>query len=102
MLPALISQMVVALKDTTLAAVALAGFVEALNQGKTIALNLNNPIQVYVVIGVIFVTVNYLLGRFATWLEARLARRAPERKLKMRPVPGIPQSINRTGPGDEA
>lgn len=94
MLPALVSQMVVALKDTTLAAVALAGFVEALNQGKVIYLILDNPIQVYTVIGVIFVTVNYALSKFAGWLEARLAGRTGGRRMKMRPIPGIPQSTN--------
>lgn len=75
MLPALISQFVVALKDTTLAAVALFGFVEALNQGKVIYQNLGNPIQVYTVIGIIFITINWLLGKFATYLEARMSRR---------------------------
>lgn len=94
MLPALVSQMVVALKDTTLAAVALAGFVEALNQGKVIYLILDNPIQVYTVIGVIFVTVNYALSKFAGWLEARLAGRTGGRRMKMRPIPEIPQSTN--------
>lgn len=75
MLPAIISQMVVVLKDTTLAAVALAGFVEALNQGKVIYQNLDNPIQVYFVIGVIFVLANYLLSRLATFVERKLSRR---------------------------
>ena len=96
MLPALISQMVVALKDTTLAAVALTAFVEALNQSKVIYQNLGNPIQVYVVVGVVFVTVNYALGRFATWLERRLAHGSSTKVHLKTPVPGIPQSLNQT------
>lgn len=75
MLPALISQMVVCLKDTTLAAVALSGFIEALNQGKIVYQNLGNPIQTYVVIGAVFITINYALGRLATYLERRMSRR---------------------------
>lgn len=96
MLPALISQMVVALKDTTLAAVALTAFVEALNQSKILYQNLGNPIQVYIVVGLIFVTVNYLLGRFATWLERRMAR-GTGGKIKLdRAIPGIPQSLEQS------
>ncbi|MFV0461118.1 MAG: amino acid ABC transporter permease [Actinomycetales bacterium] len=75
MLPALISQAVVALKDTTLAAVTMAGFAEALNQAKPIYQNLGNPIQVYFVVGIIFITINYLLSRLAVWLEGRVSRR---------------------------
>ncbi|WP_460434799.1 amino acid ABC transporter permease, partial [Angustibacter speluncae] len=75
MLPAIISQMVVVLKDTTLAAVALGGFIEALNQGKVIYQNLDNPIQTYFVIGVLFVLANWLLSKLATWVERWLSRK---------------------------
>lgn len=75
MLPAIISQIIVCLKDTTLAAVALAGFTEALNQSKAIYLNLDNPIQVYTVVGIIFITINFLLGKFAEWVERRMSTR---------------------------
>lgn len=81
MLPALISQMVVCLKDTTLAAVALTGFIEALNQGKSIYQNLDNPIQVYVIIGIIFITINYLLSRLAVWVEKRMSTRTAGGKI---------------------
>lgn len=75
MLPAIISQIIVCLKDTTLAAVALAGFTEALNQSKAIYQTLDNPIQVYAVVAVVFITINYLLGKLAVWLENRLSKR---------------------------
>jgi glutamate transport system permease protein len=74
MLPALISQLVVILKDTSLAAV-LGIYIELLKQGNLIALNLDNPIQILSVVAVIFIVVNYLLSRLARWLEARLSRR---------------------------
>jgi glutamate transport system permease protein len=74
MLPALISQLVVVLKDTSLAAV-LGIYIELLRRGNIIALNLDNPIQVLFVVGLIFILVNYGLSRLATWTERRLAAR---------------------------
>lgn len=73
MLPALISQLVVVLKDTSLAAV-LGLYTELLRRGNLIALNLDNPIQVLFVIGLIFILMNYGLSRLAVWTERRLSR----------------------------
>lgn len=73
MLPALISQVVVVLKDTSLAAV-LGIYPELLNRANRIAQNLDNPIAMFVTVGVIFIVVNALLGRLAVWVEARTAR----------------------------
>lgn len=70
MLPALISQIVVILKDTSLAAV-LGLYTELLRQGNLIALNLNNPIQILMVVAVIFILINYSLSRLATWVDQR-------------------------------
>ena len=78
MLPALISQIVVILKDTSLAAV-LGLYTELLRQGNLIALNLNNPIQTLSVVGVIYILINYGLSRLATWVDQRSVRKtAPE------------------------
>ena len=74
MLPALISQLVVVLKDTSLAAV-LGLYLELLRRGNLIAANLDNPIQVLFVVGLIFILLNYGLSRLAVWTERRLARR---------------------------
>ena len=73
MLPALISQLVVILKDTSLAAV-LGLYIELLRRGNLIALNLDNPIQTLSVVGLIFILINYALSRLATWVEARMSR----------------------------
>ncbi len=73
MLPALISQLVVILKDTSLAAV-LALYTELLRRGNLIALNLDNPIQVLSVVGLMFILMNYALSRLAVWTEKRLSR----------------------------
>ncbi|MND00262.1 hypothetical protein D3C83_188090 [compost metagenome] len=41
--------------------------------------SLGNPLQLYLLIGVIFVTVNYAIGRLAVVVERRISRgrRAP-------------------------
>ena len=75
MLPALISQLVVILKDTSLAAV-LGLYTELLRQGNLIALNLHNPIQILSVVGVIFILINYSLSRLATWADHRSVRKS--------------------------
>lgn len=72
MLPALISQLVVVLKDTSLGFII--SYEETLNIGKQIIGVLDNPIQVYVVIGVLFVVVNYSLSKLAQYLQRRLSR----------------------------
>ena len=74
MLPALISQIVVILKDTSLAAV-LGLYIELLRQGNLIALNLHNPIQVLTVVAAIFILINYSLSRLANWVDQRSIRR---------------------------
>ncbi len=73
MLPALISQLVVILKDTSLAAV-LGVYPELLNSAKYIYLNLDNPIQALFVVGTIFVVINFGLSKLATWVEDRMSR----------------------------
>jgi glutamate transport system permease protein len=72
MLPALISQLVVVLKDTSL------GFIITYEEilrvaGQTIQF-LGNGIQTYVVIGAIYITVNYALSKLAEYTQRRLAR----------------------------
>lgn len=75
MLPALISQVVVVLKDTSLAAV-LGIYPELLNRANRIAQNLDNPIPMFVTVGLLFVVLNAALGRLAVWVEARTSRAA--------------------------
>ncbi len=74
MLPALISQLVVVLKDTSLAGL-LGFYIELLKRGNLLASNLDNPIQALFVVGLIFILINYGLSRLATYVERRLARR---------------------------
>lgn len=72
MLPALISQLVVILKDTSLGA--FIAYTELLRRSLVISQNLDNPIQMLLVAGVIFILINYALSRVAVWTEKRLSR----------------------------
>lgn len=73
MLPAIISQCVVALKDTSL------GFIitysELLKAGEAISQSASTALVTYSVIAAIFIAINYSLSRLAQWLERRMARR---------------------------
>ncbi len=71
MLPALISQLVVVLKDTSLGFVI--SYPEFVYRGKIAIQNLNNPIQTYIVIAVVFIVLNYALSRLAVFTEHRLS-----------------------------
>ncbi|MEV7346432.1 amino acid ABC transporter permease [Streptomyces sp. NPDC093544] len=73
MLPAIVSQLVVIVKDTALGGVML-GFTELLNSRSTLAANYANVIPSFIVVAVIFVIVNFILTSFAGWLERRLRR----------------------------
>ena len=77
MLPAIISQLVVALKDTSLVAVAGAFYIEFLRRGNLLAQTLDNPIQTLTVVGAVFVVLNYLLSRLAVGLDRRLGETSP-------------------------
>ena len=73
MLPTLVSQLVVILKDTAL------GFqityVDLLRNGNNAASNYQNLIPVIIVVAVIYILLNYAITKLAEWIERRLARR---------------------------
>ncbi|MFG2747288.1 amino acid ABC transporter permease [Streptomyces xanthophaeus] len=71
MLPALVSQLVVILKDTALAGAVL-GYGELLSMNRQISANYSNTIASLVVIALLFIAVNFALTSFASWLERRL------------------------------
>lgn len=70
MLPALISQMVVALKDTSLGWYILAPGLTAV--AKSIYTEAGNQVQTAIVVTALYVSVNLLLTWLATWLQRRL------------------------------
>jgi len=75
MLPAIISQMVVVLKDTSLIGF-IGSYGELLNQGKVIYGYLGNTLQTLLLIGVIYIAINFALSRLAVWVEGRMSRRS--------------------------
>ncbi|MDG9703434.1 amino acid ABC transporter permease [Streptomyces sp. DH37] len=74
MLPALVSQLVVIVKDTALGGAVL-GYSELLSQVRVITANYGaNTIAAFTVVALIFILLNFLLTSFASWLEGRLRR----------------------------
>jgi glutamate transport system permease protein len=73
MLPALISQVVVILKDTSLGA--FISYEELLRRGNFAVQSLGNPLQLYLLIGALFITVNFVLSLLAVTIEHRVSRR---------------------------
>lgn len=72
MLPALISQLVVIVKDTSLGFII--SYEEFVRTANIIIQTLQNPIQTYAVVAAIFILINYSLGKLAEYVERRLSR----------------------------
>jgi glutamate transport system permease protein len=72
MLPALISQLVVVLKDTSLGFII--SYEDLLNVSRQAAEVLSNPIQMYFAVGALYLAANYSLSKLAVYLQRRLAR----------------------------
>lgn len=72
MLPALISQLVVLLKDTSLGFVI--GYLELLRSGQRVVQNLDNPLQLFVLVAIIYILINLALSSLATFVERRQRR----------------------------
>ncbi|GGW20548.1 glutamate ABC transporter permease [Streptomyces capoamus] len=73
MLPAIVSQLVVIVKDTALGGAVLT-FPELLASANTMSGYYGNIIASLTVVAVIFVIINFSLTSFAGWLEGRLRR----------------------------
>ncbi|MEU2392566.1 amino acid ABC transporter permease [Streptomyces sp. NPDC007369] len=71
MLPALVSQLVVILKDTALGGAVL-GFADLMSMNRQISANYSNTIATMVVIALIYIAVNFALTGLASFLEKRL------------------------------
>ena len=85
MLPALISQLVVVLKDTSLGFII--GYEEILRVTSQIVQILDNQIQMYIVVGIIYILLNYGLSKLAGYLQRRLARAPRTRALRPAAAP---------------
>jgi glutamate transport system permease protein len=77
MLPSLVSQLVVVLKDSALGFLIL--YPELIRSGQTLASSRGNLIPTFLVIAAIFIVINYLLTLLARFVERRLqTRRGPK------------------------
>ncbi|MDT0446190.1 amino acid ABC transporter permease [Streptomyces johnsoniae] len=73
MLPAIVSQLVVIVKDTALGG-ALLGYSELLGSVGLIDGNYANLLAAFAVVAVLYIVLNFLLTSFASWLEGRIRR----------------------------
>ncbi|MGW2640339.1 amino acid ABC transporter permease [Streptomyces sp. NPDC001348] len=73
MLPVIVSQLVVIVKDTALGGAVLT-FPELLASANTMIGYYGNTIPSLIVVALIFLAINFSLTSFATWLEGRLRR----------------------------
>jgi glutamate transport system permease protein len=90
MLPVLVSQLVVVLKDTAIGYQIT--FVEMVRQGTVIGSTYGNYVPALIVIAIIMISVNIALSAAATGLERRL------RRSRRAPTPVAPQTV--LEPGD--
>jgi glutamate transport system permease protein len=73
MLPAIVSQLVVVVKDTALVG-AMFQATDLMGVSSTISANYANTIATFTVVAVIYIVLNFLLTSFASWLEGRIRR----------------------------
>lgn len=73
MLPAIVSQLITLLKDTALGTAIF--YDELLRRADGLGNQFGNNLQMYLVVGMIYIAVNYLLSRVARRLERRQRRR---------------------------
>ena len=86
MLPAIISQSVVALKDTALGLII--AYAELARVGRQLYVFYNNPLAVGVTIAAIYIVINYGLSRLAVAVEGRQRRIAPTAGAEGTTAPG--------------
>ena len=85
MLPVIVSQLVVLLKDTALGYIV--SYPELLQLGvNVLSANYGNVVQAAIVVAVIYIMINSLLTLFAGWLDAAHPRAAASGVPRRRPV----------------
>ncbi|MDP9861300.1 MULTISPECIES: amino acid ABC transporter permease [Streptosporangium] len=95
MMPAIVAQLVVLLKDTALGFIV--SFEDLLNAGaRVLPSNFNNIIPAVIVIAIVYIIINLIVGAVATWLERRSRR---SRKSTAQPV-APPGAVVAPGTGE--
>lgn len=92
MLPALIGQLVVVLKDTALGTVVL--YPELLTSARTLGSAYANTVPAYLVVALVFIGINYSLTKTAEYVESLLGRRqrSAGRPAVAVPLPGAAEA----------
>ena len=94
MLPSLISQLVVILKDTALASIVLATITDLGKSADTIRGFLDNPLQTYFVIGLIYIVINLVLSQIARLVQRRMST---ARRPRTAATVGVDEGMQLTG-----
>ena len=68
-IPALISELVIVLKDTTFAYVV--NFADLMQNARVLISNYDALVSVYLVIAIIYILINYLLNKLSVWIGTR-------------------------------
>ena len=92
MMPAVVSQLVVLLKDTALGYII--AYNDLLNAGlRVVSGNFGNIIPSAIVVGVIYIIINIALGLVATWLEKRSRRSRKSTARTLSGAAGAPPAV---------
>lgn len=92
MLPALVSQLVVILKDTALAGQLTVGYDELIRSSGPITANFHNTIPTLILLAIIYIVLNLLLTQLASYLERKIARRKKAPR-GAKPLEAAPSSV---------
>src|SRR5262249_34174655 len=85
MLPVLVAQLVVVLKDTAIGYQIT--FVEMVRQGTVVGSSYGNYVPALIVVAALMISVNFALSTLAPWVERRLRRtRRPPTPLEARAI----------------
>jgi glutamate transport system permease protein len=98
MMPAVVSQLVVLLKDTALGYII--AYNDLLNAGlRVVSGNFGNIIPSAIVIAAIYIVINIALGMFATWLEKRSRRSRKTSARTLGTGTGLPPAVGMDSAG---
>lgn len=76
-IPSLVSQLVVVVKDTTVAYVV--SYPDLLQNARVLITNYDALVSTYLVVAVIYILLNYAINRFSVWLSERTGTRVIDR-----------------------
>ncbi|GAA3697167.1 amino acid ABC transporter permease [Zhihengliuella alba] len=94
MMPALLGQFVVILKDSALGAII--NYNELLFSGRLVGTGNANVFQALVVVAAIFILINFALTYLAQWVSTRVARRRAKASATDDDTPGADQTLGTT------